>query len=354
MGKLEKFEIDTKPFEKAIVSILERCKPDALIVIETTVPPGTCEKIIKPLIKKEFARRGISTKELKLAHSYERVMPGPNYIDSIENNYRVFAGSDEKSAIAAENFLSSIINTNDYPITRLASTTASELSKVLENSYRAANIAFIQEWTELADLAGVNLYEVLAAIKMRPTHNNIMRPGLGVGGYCLTKDPLLASWAAHKLFGCMPLHQSEKAVSINDQMPLYTFSILDKFFNNKLTGRKVAIAGVSYLNDVGDTRNSPTALLYDTLVSVGANVELCDPYIPFWTEKNLPVRQDLADLTCDAVIVAVAHKEFLSSAFLETVNKMKPRLLLDTQGCLIGMQGNLDTSIQVKIIGKGN
>jgi len=109
-------------------------------------------------------------------------MPGPDYIDSIQNFYRVYSGIDENSADSVEQFLKTIISTKDYPLTRLGSTNATEMAKVLENSYRAMNIAFTVEWSRFAEEAGVNLYEVVDAIRMRPTHRNLMYPGIGVGG----------------------------------------------------------------------------------------------------------------------------------------------------------------------------
>ena len=103
------------------------------------------------------------------------------------------------------------------------------MAKVMENSYRAMNIAFAQEWSRFAEEAGVNIYEVVNAIRMRPTHANLMLPGIGVGGYCLTKDPLLASWSKLNLFNSEePLSQSEMGVRINDQMPLFAFNFLKK------------------------------------------------------------------------------------------------------------------------------
>ena len=128
-------------------------------------------------------------------------MPGPDYVDSIENFYRVFSGLDKKSELKVEEFLRTIIRTDEYPLTKLENTNATEIAKVLENSYRAKNIAFMVEWSRFAEEAGVNLYEVIDAIKMRPTHSNMMYPGIGVGGYCLTKDPLLASWSKMEIFG---------------------------------------------------------------------------------------------------------------------------------------------------------
>src|SRR6185369_3635524 len=125
-----------------------------------------------------------------------------------------------------------LISTNEYPLTRLGNTQATEMAKVLENSYRAMNIAFMVEWSRFAEEAGVNIYEVVNAIRMRPTHKNLMLPGLGVGGYCLTKDPLLASWARMNLFGSeAPLEQSETGVHINDQMPIFAFQYLQSQYN---------------------------------------------------------------------------------------------------------------------------
>ena len=114
-------------------------------------------------------------------------MPGPNYIDSIKNFYSVYSGIDKISAIETRKLFKTIISTKKYPLTRLVNTNATEMAKVLENSYRAMNIAFIVEWSRFAEESNVNLYEVVDAIRMRPTHSNIMYPGIGVGGYCCNK-----------------------------------------------------------------------------------------------------------------------------------------------------------------------
>lgn len=223
--------------------------------------------------------------KIKVGHSYERVMPGPKYIDSIQNFYRVFAGTDEKSAVAVETFLRTVIRTDEYPLTRLGNTNATEMAKVLENSYRAMNIAFMVEWSRFAEEAGVDIYEVVNAIRMRPTHKNIMLPGLGVGGYCLTKDPLLASWARMNLFGSTEkLGQSEKACTSMIKCR-YTRLISCKP-NTKIPWKeKVLLLGVSYLNDVGDTRYTPVEAFYDHLEMEGCAIHLHDPHVKYWEEK---------------------------------------------------------------------
>lgn len=353
LSELESFDVDLSRFKQAITEVLTHCKENALVLVETTVPPGTCENIIKPLANQIFSERGLDSNFLKLAHSYERVMPGPNYIDSIENFYRVYSGINEYSADAAEQFLKTVIRTNVYPLTRLSNTNATEISKVLENSYRAMNIAFIQEWTELADSAGVDLYEVISAIRMRPTHSNIMRPGLGVGGYCLTKDPLLASWASKEIFNCRPLTQSEIAVAINDQMPLYSIELLKNRYGESLANKKVLVWGVSYLNDVGDTRYTPVGLFYDQLISLKAEVFLHDPYLSLWEEKSLQVENKLVERQVDIVVVTVRHKQFLTEDYISYLNVVKPGLVLDTLGVFMGFEEKFVDEIEIKILGKG-
>ena len=178
----------------------KNCKEDVLVLVETTVPPGTTLNLVKPVLHHEITKRGLTVDKIKIAHSYERVMPGPEYIDSIQNYPRVYSGIDEESADVAESF-KTIIDTSKCKLTRLNNTTATEMAKVLEKLYRATNIAFAVEWSRFAEEAGVDLWSIVDAIRVRKTHSNLMYPGIGVGGYCLTKDPLLASWARKNYFG---------------------------------------------------------------------------------------------------------------------------------------------------------
>ena len=222
-GNLKSFDVNLDIFKTAIYSIGNNCKENVLILVETTVPPGTCSKVIKPIIDDCLTKRNMNKKYF-LGHSYERVMPGPEYIDSNTNFFRVYSGIDNVSADKIEEFLKTIISTKKYPLTRLVNTNATEMAKVLENSYRAMNIAFITEWSRFAEEADVNLFEIVDAIRMRPTHSNMMYPGIGVGGYCLTKDPLLASWSKVNLFNSsLALNQSVNSVKINDLMPSFAF-----------------------------------------------------------------------------------------------------------------------------------
>ncbi len=359
VGVTSDYEFSYDAFLKALEIVARKVSQDTLILLETTVPPGTTDMVVKPLFERIFTERGLDPNRLLIGHSYERVMPGKNYLKSITDFYRVFAGVNKASGDSLESFLSAFINTKDFPLTRLHSTTASEMAKVLENSYRAMNIAFIQEWTEFAQLAGVNLVDVIQAIRVRPTHRNIMLPGFGVGGYCLTKDALLADYACVNMFGGDGLPQSLQAIRINDLMPNYTCGVLDSLVGN-LTGQKVAILGVSYINDVADTRFTPTEILYKHCIAEGAEVMLHDTLLDHWEELDLSVHQTLEDLerfSPDVCVFCVGHSTYRSMTANQILSLM-PNLIFvldafnvlseDTAQELIG-QG-----VHVAGIGKGH
>lgn len=359
-GQLKDYTVDLTPFRKAIESIGTYCKPAVLVLVETTVPPGTSGKVVKPMLEEALQKRGWPTDQLKVGHSYERVMPGPKYVDSIQNFYRVFSGVDEKSAAATEQFLRTVIRTDEYPLTRLGNTQATEMAKVLENSYRAMNIAFMVEWSRFAEEAGVDIYEVVNAIRMRPTHKNIMLPGLGVGGYCLTKDPLLASWAKMNLFGSEEkLQQSEMGVHINDRMPYYAFDFLQSQYKGSLKGKKVLLLGVSYLNDVGDTRYTPVQGFFEQLQEAGCEVVLHDPHVVYWEEKEMKLNNELAPLLKDAydvVIITTGHKDYRNNPeMINSLLEKKPAFIYDTIGVLSNDEiKKLSAKHIVKVIGRGD
>ena len=361
-GNLNSFNVDLSSFKNAIKTIGQNCKEDVLILVETTVPPGTCLKVVKPIIEAELLKRNLSVEKIKIGHSYERVMPGPEYINSIKNFYRVYSGIDENSAIETEKFLKTIISTNEYPLTRLVNTNATEIAKVLENSYRAMNIAFMVEWSRFAELADVNLYEVVTAIRMRPTHSNMMLPGIGVGGYCLTKDPLLASWSKQNLFNSkFPLKQSETSVQINDQMPLFAFNYLKETFKGSLRAKNVLLLGVSYRSDISDTRYTPVEPFYDYLASEGAKIYLHDPYVDVWEEKGIKVSSDLDQLLkedIDILVFCTNHSEYINNnSLIQSISNKKNqnKFIFDTVGVLNQNEINcLKQSHTVKVVGRGD
>ncbi len=358
-GKAEEYDFSYEGLLKALTPVAEHIRENCLVILESTVPPGTTEKVVYPFFADKFVRRGLNAEKIMLVHSYERVMPGKNYLKSITDYYRVFAGINEKAASLARRFFSSFINIKEFPLTEMHSPTASETAKVLENSYRAMNIAFIREWSNFAEKAGIDLFQVLEAIRMRPTHNNIMSPGLGVGGYCLTKDALLADWANRNLYDANGLDMSVEAVNINDLMPDDTLKLLKRFYPD-LRGKKVTILGVSYLHDVGDTRNTPTERLYVQLKRNGAVVLLHDSFVSFWPEQNIKVNTDLNSLReyeHDIVITAVKHNNYLKLSGDDIVNLFPGvKLVLDannviTEEVAAALRGK---NVKVAGVGKGH
>lgn len=355
------FDVDLTGFKKAIASIGKHCKEDALLLVETTVPVGTCEKVVYPIIQQEFEARNLSVENFKIGHSYERVMPGKNYINSIRNFYRVYSGINEKSAIATRAFLETIIQTNEYPLTQLGNTNSTEIAKVLENSFRAMNISFMAEWSRLAEESGANIYEIVRAIRMRPTHKNIMLPGLGVGGYCLTKDPLLASWSKQHIIGSNEgLAMSENSVKVNDQMPLATFKHFKKHYTQDLNGKKVLLLGVSYLNDVGDTRYTPVQLLYNLLTTSGAVVSLHDPYVSYWEEEGQEVEADINALLntnqYDIIMVTTGHTLYRNNKDVLSHLKENHSFLYDSIGVFSEdyIKEVINSNHKIKILGRGD
>jgi nucleotide sugar dehydrogenase len=328
-------------FKNAMHTLGKNIKENVLIIVETTVPPGTCEKVVKPIIQEHLKERGMNPDAVYIAHSYERVMPGANYLDSIINFWRVYAGTTEQAADYCEAFLSKIINVKKYPLTRLKSTTASETSKVLENSYRAVNIAFIEEWGRFAEDVGFDLYEVINAIRIRPTHSNIRQPGFGVGGYCLTKDPLFAKIAAKEIFNLNGhnFQYSSQAVELNRVMPLVTLEKLKKYFGGSIKGKKILLMGISYREDVGDTRYSPAETFYVQACKEGAQVVPHDPLVEYWEETQVHVSKELPDLkSFDTVVFSVPHNDYRKIDFSQWLKTNKNCLIFDSNNVLTETQ----------------
>lgn len=357
-GVLNDYNVDLTGFKSAIASIGKNCKEDVMILVETTVPPGTSQFIVKPSIDNELSKRDLSTEKYRLGHSYERVMPGPQYIDSIREFPRVYSGVNKVSADSIEQFLKTIIDSSKCELTRLEHTNATEMAKVLENSYRAMNIAFAIEWSRFAEEAGVDLYSMVDAIRIRKTHSNLMYPGIGVGGYCLTKDPLLASWARKSFFASQSgLNMSVSSVSNNDQMPIFAFNRLVEVFGN-LEGKKVAFLGVSYRGDVGDTRYTPVETLVKKVRESKSEILLHDPYVSFWQEQGCHIEpniDNIFNLSPDIIIISTGHKDYKKDEILQKIMAMDSIKIFDTIGLLSEDQILvLQKKHTVSVLGRGD
>jgi len=265
LGQLRTGSTDMAALEATIKTIAQKIQPNCLTLIETTVAPGTTEFVAWPIMKKAFAARGIKTEPL-LAHSFERVMPGKQYVASIRDFWRVCSGCDAEARKRVEKFLHEVLNTKDFPLTVMDRPIESETTKIVENSYRATILAFLNEWSIFAERNGVDLIKVIKAIKMRPTHNNMIFPGPGIGGYCLPKDGGLGFWAYKHILGFDDdiFKLSTMAIDINDTRGLHVATLTRDALRNMgryIAGARVLLCGASYRQDVADTRYSGSEIV---------------------------------------------------------------------------------------------
>jgi len=342
LGNLRSGHADISALEESFKVIGEKIDPRCMVLIETTVPPGTTEFVAYPLVKKAFKKRGIQEEPL-LAHSFERVMPGRDYVKSVRDFWRVCSGINEESRKRVVKFLSEVLNVEQFPLTVLDRPLESETCKIVENSYRATILAFLDEWSVFAETNGVDLIKVINAIKVRPTHSNMIFPGPGIGGYCLPKDGGLGLWAYKHLLGFENdiFKITPEAININDTRGLRVAQMARDALRNMgriLAASQITVLGASYREDVGDTRYSGSEIIVRKLTEMGAEVKAHDPYLQHWWElekqdtypavgtgwsrffrnqehlKDFKMIPDLAEALkgADAVILAVRHKPYLS------------------------------------------
>ncbi|MEM5787559.1 MAG: UDP binding domain-containing protein, partial [Syntrophobacteraceae bacterium] len=289
LGNVRQGRAEISALEDCLRVIGEKIRPECLVLIETTVPPGTTQYVAYPVIKKAFEKRGIKDCEPLLAHSFERVMPGKNYVSSIRDFWRVCSGINQPAKERVEAFLSDVLNVDNFPLTVLDNPMESETCKVIENSYRATILAFMHEWSLFAERNGIDLIKVIDAIKVRPTHSNMIFPGPGIGGYCLPKDGGLGVWAYQTLLGFEDdiFKITPQAIDINDTRALHVARLVRDALRNMgkiVAACKVAVLGASYREDVGDTRYSGSELLVRKMAEMGAEISVHDPYVKHWWE----------------------------------------------------------------------
>jgi nucleotide sugar dehydrogenase len=389
LGNMKTGETEMAALEATLKTIGQKIEPGCLVLIETTVAPGTTEFVAWPILKKSFAKRGIESEPL-LAHSYERVMPGKEYVKSIRDFWRVCAGCNAEARKRVEKFLHEVLNTKDFPLTVMDRPIESETAKIVENSYRATTLAFLNEWSLFAERNGVDLIKVIRAIGMRPTHSNIIFPGPGIGGYCLPKDGGLGYWAYEHLLGFQDGDEIFKitptAIDINDTRGLHVAELVRDALRNMgryIAGADVLICGASYRQDVGDTRYSGSEMVVRKLTEMGAEMRVHDPYVEHWYElelqdtypapglswarffrnqdvlKGTVVQKDLEQALegAEAVILAVPHEPYLDLDPIEVVRWAgAPLAVIDCFGILSDdkIRKYFELGCEVKGLGRGH
>jgi len=385
LGDVRTGGVEMKALEASFKTIGENISPYALVLIETTVPPGTTEQVAYPAIKKIFLERGIDTDPL-LAHSYERVMPGKEYVASIRDFWRVCSGINYVARERVAKFLNEVLNTDEFPLTVLDRPIESETAKIVENSYRATILSFMDEWSLFAERNGVDILKVIDAVKVRPTHSNMIFPGPGIGGYCLPKDGGLGFWAYKHILGFEDdiFKLTTTAIDINDTRSLHAAELVRDALRNMgepIAAKDVLILGASYREDVGDTRYSGSEILVRKLAEMGAEIRVHDLYVDHWWEfenqntypdssrsrffrnqeklTELSIEKDLKKALhqTDVIVFAVRHKQYLDldpDDIIQTVGK--PVAVIDCFGILDDdkIRRYVELGCEVKGLGRGH
>jgi len=264
-----------------------------------------------------------------------------------------------------------VLNTEEFPLTVMDRPIESETTKIVENSYRATILAFLDEWSLFAERNGVDLIKVVKAIKVRPTHSNMIFPGPGIGGYCLPKDGGLGYWAYKHILGFSDdiFKITTTAIDVNDTRGLHVAALTRDALRNmgrQVAGANILLCGASYRQDVGDTRYSGSEIVVRKLTEMRAEISVHDPYLEHWYELE---SQDtypapghsrarfFRNQDGQAVILAVPHAPYLELDPEKIVEWAgQPLAVIDCFGILDDerIRRYFELGCEVKALGRGH
>ena len=321
---------------RAAESIVPHLRPGALVVLESTSPPGTCRNLLKPLLEKSGLQVG---PDIALAHCPERVLPGKILKELIAND-RVIGGYDEASAERARELYSSFVEGEMF----LTDATTAETVKLLENTYRDVNIALANEAALICERLGINFWEVARYANRHP-RVNVHTAGPGVGGHCISVDP----W-----FLVEQLPEETQLIQLarkrNDGMPAHVAAVV-KALVAGIETPKIAALGLAYKGNVDDTRESPAVRAVALLLAEGMAVQVYDPHV---TRKDMPEQQPLE--TClegaDCLLLLTGHDEYKDIVPEWAAEKMRGRMVFDTRNMLDHARW-AEAGFTVRVLGKG-
>ncbi len=273
-------------------------KPGALVIVESTIAPGTCDRVVAPLLERASGRK--LNEGFFLGHCPERVMPG-RLLRNLRELSRVCGGSTQETSDAMVALYRTIV---EGKLDKSDLVTA-ELVKTAENTYRDVNIAFANELGLICEAVGADFRRVRELVNESPGRN-VLLAGAGVGGHCIPKDPWLL---VHDVAGFTP-RLIAAARAVNDAMPLHTARLVEDALEEvgkSVYGAKLAVLGFAYLENSDDTRNSPTEALVEHLTNWGATVQIHDPWVPEYDRPIIDVVRG-----ADAIVIMVSHDEYKS------------------------------------------
>lgn len=298
---------------EAIVPYLQRGN---LVILESTSPPLTTRQVVAPILERSGLKAG---RDFYLVYSPERVLPGQILRELIENA-RVVGGIDRASAEAARDLYATFVR-GDIVLTDC---TTAEMVKLMENTFRDVNIALANEFARLADRLGIDVWEAIALANRHP-RVNILRPGPGVGGHCISVDPWFLVEVAPDLTRLI-----RAAREVNDSQPDFVVEWMERTLG-RLEGRRVAVLGLAYKPDVDDLRESPAIEVALRLVQAGAQVRAFEPFKPEAQIPAVPTVTALADALQDAeiLLLLVGHTRLRELNPEEVRTQTSARLVFD-------------------------
>jgi UDP-N-acetyl-D-glucosamine dehydrogenase len=265
-------EPDVKNICSAAGEIARRLRKGQLIILESTTFPGTTDELVLPILSKGGRRLG---RDFFLAFSPERVDPG-NRDYGIANTPKVVGGADALSGTLAAEVYSQIVR----QVVPISSTRAAEVVKLLENTFRAVNIALVNEMAQICHHLDLDIWEIIGAASTKPFGFMTFYPGPGIGGHCIPKDPQLLTWKLKALN--FEARFIELASRINSSMPSFSVSRISEILNKdrkSLNGSRVLVLGVAYKPEISDYRESPALDVMELLIEGGSKVSYHDPFV---------------------------------------------------------------------------
>ena len=301
----------------ALTSLGAALKPSALVIIESTIAPGTISKLVIPLLEKSSQLK--VNRDFFVGHCPERVMPG-KLLANLENVSRVVGGMTPETAETMRSLYKQFVNA-DLDLTDCVT---AELVKTTENAYRDVQIAFANEVALICEAVGGDVWKVRELVNKSP-FRNMHLPGAGVGGHCITKDPWLLVYGTEGKD--VPLRLIPAARAVNDSMPLHLVNLIRQMLKSQgkeLSESRILVMGYSYLEDSDDTRNSPSEVLVKRLSELGAEVVIHDPYVH-------PYQSNLLDLAqgCDAAVLMVRHQQYRNLSLKDLALNLRSPNLID-------------------------
>ena len=302
----------------AVKGVLEVCEPGTILVIESTISPGTIDKFVRPIIEEKGLKIG---EDIHLVHAPERIIPG-RMVFELENNSRTIGSDSKEIGEEVRSWYKSFCK-NEIVITNIKT---AEMSKVVENTFRDINIAFANELAKICDIEGMDIYELIAIANNHP-RVNILQPGPGVGGHCISVDP----WF---LVGDYPdiVNIILGAREVNDGMPQYVFDKIHRIMkeNNITDYSKVGLYGLTYKENVDDTRESPTLQLLEIFEKYNIdNLMVYDPYVKEKKYNGQVMDIDTFLSDTDLVVILVGHGEIIENKEL-----LNEKVVYDTRNII--------------------